>query len=31
MAKFRAAGRFIIINEKEEILVVKHKKNWAIP
>jgi len=29
--KFRLAGRFVIINEKNEILIVRQKNNWAIP
>ncbi len=29
--KFRLAWRFIILNEKDEILLVKQKNNWAIP
>ncbi len=29
--KFRAAGRFVIVNDKNEILLVEQKNNWAIP
>jgi ADP-ribose pyrophosphatase YjhB (NUDIX family) len=29
--KFRVAGRFIVINDKNKILLVKQKNNWAIP